>query len=236
MKLHITELGDADRTAILVHGILSDHGAWCRVAPALVARGYRVLMPDLRGHGFSARGDYTPEGWAGDLVDSLPRGVDLAVGHSLGGMCLALAVERLAPQRAVYVDPAWKVTDDQSRRSARDFRAELGADADQLRRAHPRWSDEDIGARLASMRRFDPACIDGLLPGGGHDRTPRSPATKSLVMLADPSDLVPPGDADALRRAGFDVVAVRDTGHSIFRDDLEGFMAALDAWLESSRL
>ena len=51
-------------------------------------------------------------------------------------------------------------------------------------------------------------------------------------MLADPSDLVPAKDADALQRAGFEVVTVPGSGHSIFRDDLGGFMAALEAWLE----
>lgn len=228
----VTELGDAQRTAILVHGLLSDHGAWCRVAPALVDRGYRVVMPDLRGHGLSPRGDYSPDEWASDLVETLPRGADLAIGHSLGGMSLALATERLAPRRAVYVDPAWKLTAAQHSRDARGFRAQLSWDEARLREAHPRWGDEDIAARLASMRRFDPRCIDGLLPGGGHDRAPASPVTESLVMLADPSDLVPPSDAAAMRRAGFDVVTVPGSGHSIFRDDLAGFLSALDAWLE----
>ncbi len=231
MKLHLTEAGQGPRTAILVHGLLSDHGAWCRVAPALVERGYHVLMPDLRGHGVSPRGEYTPQAWADDLVETLPRGADLAIGHSLGGMSLALAAGRLEPSRAVFVDPAWKMTPEQHRRYAPDFRSQLGWDETRLREAHPRWADEDIAARIASMARFDPRCIEGLLPGDGYDHAPRSPSTESLVMLADPSDLVPPHDADELRRAGFDVAEVSGTGHSIFRDDLAGFLAALDTWL-----
>ena len=231
MKLRVAEAGQGPRTAILVHGLLSDHGAWCRVAPILAERGYHVLMPDLRGHGFSPRGEYTPQAWAEDLVETLPRGADLAIGHSLGGMSLSLAVAPLAPSRAVFVDPAWKLTPEQHRRDAPYFRAQLGWDEMHLREAHPRWADEDIAARLASMARFDPRCIESLLPGDGYDHAPRAPSTKSLVMLADPSDLVPPEDADELRRAGFDVAAVPGSGHSIFRDDLDGFMAALDAWL-----
>lgn len=231
MQLHLTDTGDGPQTAILVHGLLSDHGAWCRVGPALVERGYRVLMPDLRGHGLSARGDYSPGAWARDLVQTLPRGVDLAVGHSLGGMTLALAVAHLEPDRAVFVDPAWKMTAEQHRRYKAEFRAQLSWGEARLRAAHPRWADEDIAARVASIARMDPLCIDGLLPGGGHDHSPKSPATKSLVMLADPSDLVPPADAEALRKAGFDVAAVRGSGHSIFRDDLDGFLAALNGWL-----
>lgn len=236
LKLHLTELGHGDKSAILVHGLLSDHGAWCRVAPALLERGYRLLMPDLRGHGFSPRGKYTPEAWALDLVETLPVGADLAIGHSLGGMALSLAADKLGPRRAVYVDPAWKLTAEQHRRDAARFRTQLKWDEAQLREANPRWSDEDIAARMASMARFDPRCIEGLLPGGGHDHAPRTPSTRALVMLADPSDLVPPPDAAALRRAGFDVVAVRGAGHSIFRDDLGGFLDALDGWLAREAL
>lgn len=230
MRLHLTELGEGPRTAILIHGLLSDHGAWCRVAPALAARGFHVVMPDLRGHGLSPRGDYTPDLWAADLVETLSAGADLAVGHSLGGMSLSLAVESLLPRRAVYVDPAWKMTSEQHRRYSRDFHEQLEWDAARLRNAHPRWSDDDISARIASMARFDPDCIEGLLPGGGHDRAPRSPSVPSLVMLADPSDMVPAPDAAALRQEGFGVVHVAGSGHSIFRDDLPGFLAALEPW------
>lgn len=227
-------MGDGGRTAILVHGLLSDHGAWCRVAPAFVDRGYHVLMPDLRGHGFSPRGEYTPDSWADDLAETLPAGVDLAVGHSLGGMSLSLAVERLHPRAAVFVDPAWKMTAAQHERYRPEFREELTWDSDRLRAAHPRWSEEDVAARIASMSRFDPRCIDGLLPGGGHDRMPRSRSMPSLVMLADPSDLVRPPDAASLEASGFDVRYVAGAGHSIFRDDLAGFVSCLDAWLGSA--
>lgn len=188
-------------------------------------------MPDLRGHGFSPRGEYTPQAWADDLVQTLPRGAELAVGHSLGGMSLALGVARLEPRCAVFVDPAWKLTPEQHRRYANYFHSQLGWDEKRLRAEYPRWADADIAARLASITRFDASCIEGLLPGDGHDHAPTSPATRSLVMLADPSDLVPTQDAATLRQAGFDVVAVPGSGHSIFRDDLEGFFAALDAWL-----
>ena len=232
MKLHLTEIGDGRQTAVLVHGLLSDHGAWCRVAPALVERGYRVLMPDLRGHGLSPRGEYSPRAWGDDLVEMLPRGVQLAVGHSLGGMSLSLAAAELAPQRAVFVDPAWKLTPEQHQRDAANFRAQLGWDEARLRAANPRWADEDIAARLESIARMDPLCIDGLLPGGGHDHASRLAATRSLVMLADPSELVPPQDAAELERAGFDVMPVAGAGHSIFRDDLAGFLRTLDLWLE----
>lgn len=60
---------------------------------------------DLRGHGTSERGEYSPELFAKDLVDTFPEGAELAVGHSLGGLALSLAVAELRPRRAVFIDP-----------------------------------------------------------------------------------------------------------------------------------
>lgn len=78
------------------------------MGPALGGRGYRVVAVDLRGHGLSGRaGSYTAQDHADDLAETLPRGAELALGHSLGGLTLSLAAERLAPRRAVYAEPAW---------------------------------------------------------------------------------------------------------------------------------
>jgi pimeloyl-ACP methyl ester carboxylesterase len=49
------ELG-AGEPLVLLHGITDSHRTWRRVAPLLAAR-YRVPMPDLPGHGYSARPD-----------------------------------------------------------------------------------------------------------------------------------------------------------------------------------
>ncbi|MFE2720957.1 alpha/beta fold hydrolase [Kitasatospora sp. NPDC059327] len=115
MQLNTHEWGSGDRTALLVHGIMSDHRTWRRVGPALAERGYRVIAVDLRGHGASPRGEgatplerYGPGQYAQDLVDTLPIGAELAIGHSLGGLALLGAVERLEPARVVYSDPAWR--------------------------------------------------------------------------------------------------------------------------------
>ncbi|MFE4640954.1 alpha/beta fold hydrolase, partial [Streptomyces sp. NPDC056730] len=111
MRLHTRTWGEGDRVALLIHGIMADHRTWRRVGPALAARGLRVIAVDLRGHGATGRGDhsgdYAMELFADDLVETLPAGADVAIGHSLGGLALSLAVARLAPERAVYSDPAW---------------------------------------------------------------------------------------------------------------------------------
>jgi pimeloyl-ACP methyl ester carboxylesterase len=231
MRLHVREWGTGDRVAVLVHGITSDSTGWRRVGPALAERGYRVLAPDLRGHGLSERGEYSAEAWADDLVESVPHAPELALGHSLGGVVLALAVERLLPSRAVYEDPAWKVPAASHERTARDFVARKTWSREDTAANNPRWNDADVDGKLLELERWDPATTRGLLDGTDWDHTPRRPVVPSLVVLADPSYLVPPEAAQRLRDAGYEVRVVAGAGHSIHRDDHDGFLASLDAWI-----
>ena len=231
MKLHVREWGTGDRVAVLIHGITSDSTGWRRLGPDLAARGYRALAVDLRGHGLSDRGVYSPEAWAEDVLESVPARPELAIGHSLGGIVLALAVDRLRPARAVYEDPAWLVPPDRHEVSARAFVARKGWGREEAAAGNPRWSPEEIDNKLVELRRWDPATVDGILHGGVWDHTPETPVVPSLVLLADPSDLVPPARAERLRAAGFEVRIVLGAGHSIHRDDYEGFLQSLDGWI-----
>ncbi len=143
MKLHVREWGSGDRLAVLVHGITSDSAGWWRFGPDLASRGYRVLAPDLRGHGVSPRGRYGAEEWAADVLESVPAEPELALGHSLGGIVLAVAVERLRPGRAVYEDPAWHVRPDRHEAQVREFTAQKGWGRAQVEAANPRWPEEE---------------------------------------------------------------------------------------------
>ncbi|MGM0575986.1 MAG: alpha/beta fold hydrolase [Myxococcota bacterium] len=83
-----TEMGSGP-PLVLLHGILDTHRTWRRVAPHL-ARRFRVLMPDLPGHGQSGRPDapYTLA-WYAQMVAGWMEavGADRAFvcGHSFGG-------------------------------------------------------------------------------------------------------------------------------------------------------
>lgn len=231
MKLNVREWGSGDRVALLIHGITSDANGWWRFGADLAGRGFRVLAPDLRGHGLSPRGSYSPEEWADDLLESVPAEPELALGHSLGGIVLAFAVERLRPTRAVYEDPAWRVPPDRQPASAREFAAQKGWAREQVAAANPRWSDTDVDIKLGALACWDAATAPALLTGEPWDYTPVRPIVPSLVLLADPSELVPPAHAERLRAAGFEVRVVPGAGHSIHRDDYEGFVAGLDGWL-----
>ena len=74
---------------LLIHGITQASQTWDLVAPALTGR-FRVLAPDLLGHGLSAkpRGDYSLGAFAAgvrDLLAALGHDRATVVGHSLGG-------------------------------------------------------------------------------------------------------------------------------------------------------
>lgn len=111
LRLAYRELGPG-RPLVLLHGYLTTAvTTWISsgIAEALAGRGYRVILPDMRGHGDSARphdpAAYPPDVLADDallLVEQLGlTGYDL-VGYSLGGRTVIRMLARgAAPDRAV---------------------------------------------------------------------------------------------------------------------------------------
>jgi pimeloyl-ACP methyl ester carboxylesterase len=90
VRLHWVELGPAKAIPlVLLHGLNDSHQTWQRVAPAL-ARGRRVLLPDLAGHGFSSRPDASYAlAWHAHVIATWLAQLGLeqvdVVGHSYGG-------------------------------------------------------------------------------------------------------------------------------------------------------
>ena len=104
LKLHFWDWGDNGKpNLILVHGGMDHARSWDRIAEAFLAN-YRVLAPDLRGHGDS--------NWAPGAMYSIPEYVlDLSalvdivgrfpvylIGHSLGG-AIVLQYAGIYPDR-----------------------------------------------------------------------------------------------------------------------------------------
>ncbi|PWI14559.1 alpha/beta hydrolase [Streptomyces sp. Act143] len=230
MQLHTREWGTGDRTALLVHGIMSDSRTWRRVGPALAERGYRVIAVDLRGHGRSPRGEYTPRHFADDLVDTLPAGADVAVGHSLGGLALSLAVERLRPLRAVYSEPAWSSGDDESPLDPEAFASAKNITREHIAQSNPLWEDQDVDVEVATLADWD-ADTSYFLDGRPLAFVPDRPSVPSLVQLAESSLLEYAAEVERLRASGFEVRSVTGAGHTIHRDDFAGFMKSLDGWI-----
>jgi pimeloyl-ACP methyl ester carboxylesterase len=83
------DVGSGDETLLLLHGMAGSSQTWRAIVPQLSKR-YRVIAPDLLGHGESAkpRSDYSLGAFAvslRDLLDELGITRVTVVGQSLGG-------------------------------------------------------------------------------------------------------------------------------------------------------
>ncbi len=101
LRVHVAEAGQGE-PLVLLHGWPQHWWCWRRVVP-LLQDSYRLVLPDLRGHGWTdaPEGGYDKEQLATDLLGlldalDLPR-VGL-VGHDWGGWTGFLAALR-APER-----------------------------------------------------------------------------------------------------------------------------------------
>ena len=113
IALHVSDDGEADAPPVLLlHGILGSGDTWNFIVPVLAKR-FRVLRLDFRGHGKSQRapGAYLFADYVSDAVavcEQVARRACTVIGHSLGGGTAA----GLAQQRPdlvnglVFEDPA----------------------------------------------------------------------------------------------------------------------------------
>ncbi len=94
-----------------LHGVTSYGGRFRELAP-LLGEGFRVIAPDLRGHGRSPwEPPWDVEDHLADVLDVVPAESRLWVGHSFGGRLVAelAAREPERVERAVLLDPALRV-------------------------------------------------------------------------------------------------------------------------------
>ena len=101
LSVHVAEAGEGE-PLVLLHGWPQHWYCWHRVVP-LLADSYRLVMPDLRGHGWTSAPDsgYDKEQLATDLLgllDALELPQVGLVGHDWGGWTGFLACLR-APER-----------------------------------------------------------------------------------------------------------------------------------------
>lgn len=113
MRLHVHEWGDPSAPAVVcLHGVTGHGTRFRKLAEERLASRYRVIAPDLRGHGYSGwEPPWRCETFAEDVVETLDAlGVERAafVGHSFGGRVI-LELAATAPElveRAALLDPA----------------------------------------------------------------------------------------------------------------------------------
>ncbi len=98
LRLHYRDWGGSGQPLVLLHGLASNSRIWDLAAP-LLARRFRVLALDQRGHGLSDKpDDYDFQAITGDLqafIEALSLERPGLVGHSWGAnVALQFAAER----------------------------------------------------------------------------------------------------------------------------------------------
>jgi pimeloyl-ACP methyl ester carboxylesterase len=91
-RMHVAEAGASDGPVVVcLHGWPQSWWIWRHLMPVLAGAGYRVIAPDLRGHGWSETpaGGYEKSQFAADVVallDALGLERVSLVGHDWGAM------------------------------------------------------------------------------------------------------------------------------------------------------
>jgi len=244
MKLETWTVGQGSRTAALVHGASKGADVW-RDFARILADEYdlTVVLLDQRGHGRAPRAlSYRVADFAGDLLDTLPVGLDFLIGQSLGGVAGAWASPKLQPKRYIGLDPAFALNA-LSSISALTLSA-LGPL--QLRIAHwlarlpgvsVKGSAPDTLERVQLMLNdWDTSMMVPLVRSARRDPFPVGPpAVPSTLLLAENSAVVSDKMARELRAAGWDVRVKPGAVHDLHLQDPRGVIAMLDDVLRGKR-
>ena len=239
MRLATTTVGDGPRHVGLVHGLGAEGATWGPLVDRMLATGrYRVTTVDLRGHGLSERaGSYRLADLADDVAETLPTGLQAVVGHSLGGSVLVRAVDRLRPERAVYLDPGFRLALPTTGLAGRAFWAvpvlTVGASALlQARKGaavRASWPASTRALLDQAKARFDGRMAIGVFREVAHSPVAAAPPTApSAVVLSDESPAVlPDALAAELEHAGWVVRRLDGLHHDMQLEDPDRVLGAI---------
>jgi pimeloyl-ACP methyl ester carboxylesterase len=232
----------AKQDVVLIHGLTSTARTWWRLAPALARAGYRVVAPDLPGHGDSTApaNDYVLRHTV-EAVDALLAALDvrapIMAGHSWGGaLTLIHATEpdmRIRPGRVILLDPLLYLApgaEGYARELAKMCGAPRAELALTLRDTYPRWHDGDVFWKAEALEKARPAAPLGLTEqNAGADLVPRLGTLRGpwSIIAADPKrggllwDEIRAGVDAAVRTNGGRLEIIPGAGHDVYRDDFD---------------
>ena len=260
MLLQLHEWGDRDAPPLVcVHGLNAHGRRFRKLAEQRLARNFRVLAPDLRGHGGSGwEPPWTIATHAHDLLETLD-GAAVAtatwLGHSYGGR-LILELAALAPERidrAILLDPAIQLLPHvgfdfaERERADRAYDSPEAAIAERLdagSRSPREYLEDENREHLVQHRdgkyRFR-YCQSAAVCMYGELCTPPPPPetlrVPTLLVHAGEFGLVREDQLDEYRRAVGELLEVVEVpgGHIVYWDAYEQTADAVERFLENSR-
>ncbi|WP_166395416.1 alpha/beta fold hydrolase [Rubrobacter marinus] len=239
-----------------MHGVTASSATFWRVGPWFAERGWRAVAVDLRGHGESPRmsGGEGLADLAADVHETVApllapgEHIDVLLGHSLGALtALGLCAERPGLVRSLVLEepPDSKggatgfegVTREVEEGIART-KEDPGAALRDARAENPSWSDEDVANSVAGGLACDAGPVAALVRGGlrGLDLPAKIGALEmpTLLVLGSPdrgSYMLDPERSAVAGALKHGVVETFEAGHSVHREDFEGYVRLLGRWL-----
>lgn len=238
MDLSVQVWGDGDRRALLLHGISSNAAGWFRVGATMASWGYRVVAPDLRGHGKSPAADsYRLEDHADDVA-ALGTGWEVVLGHSMGAAVALLLAHDSFCRSLILEDPALVVVDSDMTRDwmLAPYRNEISAHA--VAADNPTWHPEDARIKAEALLQSSPEMVERTLvdnPSWNVMKEVLAVEVPTLLLVADLASggLVPMelGESIAAHNPAVVYRHIPGASHSMHRDQFDRTMREIGSWL-----
>lgn len=256
VRIHYYRTGRGDKPPIvLIHGF-SDNGlCWTPVARALEAE-YDVIMPDMRGHGLSARvqpgEDVDMAADVAELIRTLGLNRPIVGGHSMGaGVTYQLVVRFPELVRALFLeDPGWwlerPLPPPSGENPIANWVKSLATQTleellTQYRKDHPTWPEELLQPMCESKKQLDQKIFEvvnaKIRSQEWSWQNTLQNVTQPLLLFAGNPELGGLVRPEVIARArelnpNITVVTIPDVGHLIRFDNYPAFMEALWAFLK----
>ena len=205
--LYYQDLGDGS-PVLLIHGGCMSHRVWEAQVTTLLNAGYRVITPDLRGHGISDKpvSPYTAEMYANDIaafVNDLNIDTFALLGWSLGATIVATFARTHADRLSKLILVSSSIFDKIAPLSDEDAddRLPINEMLANQRQNRPRGMERFVSGMFGSE--IDEWTVQWLWSIGM--QTPMRVAIKTLTIYVDP-------EGEALREA----VAELDVPGAVF--------------------
>lgn len=253
MRLHLHEWGEPDDPLLVcLHGITAHGLRFRRLGEERLAARFRVVAPDLRGHGRSSfEPPWSIDAHLGDLEDTFGDRRAIWVGHSFGGRLIAELASRHPDRvdRAVLLDPSLRVLPHVALNLAEEELKDASfASVDEAVAARvdsgrfPLTPREQLEAEMSEHLELSPDgrlrsryCRSAVVAAWSELATPPRlyRGVPTLLVTGAESWLVLDEDVEALRHELGDLLEVTTVpgGHTVYWDAFEETASAIERFL-----